>query len=77
MPQLLVQLEAAVPIFEYLHPHAVGIWIFDCSSAQEAMAPNALVSKQMNLKPGGKQPKMRHTRILVNNPPPKLGDPDT
>ena len=77
MPQLLMQMEAAVSIFEYLHPSAVGVWMFDCSSAHEAMAPNALIAKWMNLKPGGKQPKMQDTRIPLNNPLPKLGDPDT
>jgi len=29
MLQLLTQIKDAIPIFEYLHPGAVGIWVFD------------------------------------------------
>ena len=42
MAQLLVQIKDALHIFEYLHPGAIGIWVFDCSSAHEAVANDAL-----------------------------------
>ncbi|KIJ23733.1 hypothetical protein M422DRAFT_275620 [Sphaerobolus stellatus SS14] len=53
--QLMKQIENTIPIFEVLHPGAVGIWIFDCSSAHEAFFEDALNVKNMNVNPGGKQ----------------------
>src|SRR5882672_8258894 len=55
MAQLLTQIKDAIPIFEYLHPGAIGIWVFDCSSAHGALADDALNIKNMNIKAGGKQ----------------------
>lgn len=71
MKQLLQQVENAVKIFEYLHPGAVGVFAFDCSSAHEAMAENALNVNNMNVKPGGKKARLRDTIIPINNPPPQ------
>ncbi|KIJ30773.1 hypothetical protein M422DRAFT_267604 [Sphaerobolus stellatus SS14] len=68
--QLMKQIENAIPIFEVLHPGAVGIWIFDCSSAHEAFSEAAFNIKNMNVNPGGKQHLLRPTIILLNNPPP-------
>jgi hypothetical protein len=75
--QLLSQIKDAIPIFEHLHPGAVGVWIFDCSSAHEAFADDALNVNNMNIKPGGKQRKIRSTIIPLSNPPPNPGNPDT
>ncbi len=70
--QLLQQIKTAIRIFEYLHPlGTIGIFIFDCSSAHEAFADDALNVRNMNVKPGGKQRKLRNTIIPFNNPPPK------
>jgi hypothetical protein len=49
MPQLLTQIKHAIPTFEYLYPSAVGVWIFDCSSAHEALSDDALNVKNMNV----------------------------
>ena len=77
MAQLLMQIKDAIPIFEYLHPEAIGIWVFDCSSAHEALADDALNMKNMNIKPSGKQCQLHPTIIPLNNPPPKPGKRDT
>ena len=34
------------------------VWLFDQSSCHKAYAEDALNAKSMNVKPGGKQPKM-------------------
>ena len=49
------QTKDVVAIFEYIHLNAVGIWAFDCSSAHEGLATNALNVNKMNVNPGGKQ----------------------
>jgi hypothetical protein len=48
--------------------------IFDCSSAHEGLAADALNVNNMNVNPGGKQKLLHTTVIPINNPPPK---PDT
>jgi len=77
LAQLMDQTEIAVDIFEYLHPNKVGIWLFNCSSAHEGLAADALSVHNMNVNPGGKQRLMRDTVIPLTNPPPKPGQPDT
>jgi hypothetical protein len=77
LDQLREQTKDAVDIFEYMHPDKVGIWIFDCSSAHEGYAADALNVNNMNVRPGGKQKHLRDTIIPLNNPPPKPGRPDT
>ncbi|CAG8741316.1 8503_t:CDS:2, partial [Rhizophagus irregularis] len=49
----------AIPIFETLFPNCIALFAFDNSSNHAAFKPDALVANKMNLKPGGKQPKMR------------------
>ena len=71
------QTKIAVDIFEYLHPEKVGVWLFDCSSAHEGLAANALNVNNMNVNPGGKQQAMHDTVIPLTNPPPKPGQRDT
>jgi hypothetical protein len=77
LAQLKDQLKDAVDIFEFLHPDAVAVWVFDCSSSHEGLAPNALNVNKMNVNPGGAQTLMRDTIIPHNNPPPKAGEVDT
>lgn len=77
LAQLMDQTKIAVDIFEYLHPDKVGIWLFDCSSAHEGLAADALNVNNMNVNPGGKQRVMRDTVIPLTNPPPKPGQRDT
>ena len=77
LPQLMDQLQDAIDIFEVIHPDAVGIWVFDCSSAHEGLAPDALNVNRMNVNPGGKQTLMRDTTIPLSNPEPKPGRFDT
>jgi hypothetical protein len=77
LPQLMEQMKDAVDIFEVSHPDAVSIWAFDCSSAHEGPAPDALNVNRMNINPGGKQTLMRDTIIPMSNPPPKPSQQDT
>lgn len=53
--------EKAIPIFEKRFPGKVALFAFDNSSGHAAFSPNALVASRMNMKPGGKQPRMRQT----------------
>lgn len=77
LKQLMDQMQHAINIFEYLHPDKVGIWLFNCSSAHEGIAEDALNINNMNINPGGKQWHLHPTVIPINNPPPKPGHPDT
>ena len=73
LAQLKNQLKDAINIFEFIHPDAVGVWAFDCSSAHEGLADDALNVNCMNVKPGGKQTLLWDTIIPLSNPPPKPG----
>ena len=55
----MVQLKDVVEIAEYKYKASDG-WN-DQSSCHRAMAKDALDASRMNVKPGGKQPKMRDT----------------
>ncbi|KNE96722.1 hypothetical protein PSTG_09993 [Puccinia striiformis f. sp. tritici PST-78] len=58
----------AIPIFETFHPHSQAAFIFDCSSAHGAFAKSALRAQNMNLKPGGKQGRLRDSIIPSDDP---------
>ena len=77
LPQLMDQMKHAIDIFEHLHPDKVAIWLFDCSSAHEGLAKDALNVNNMGVRPGGKQSHLQDTIIPLNNPPPKPNCPDT
>lgn len=66
LPQLMKQTSSAIDIFELLHPNKVGIWVFDCSSAHEGLAPDALNINNMNINPGGKQGLLQNTAIPLS-----------
>lgn len=55
LDQLAANLADAVDIFEYTQPGKVTVFLFDCSSAHEGLALNALNVNNMNVGPGGKQ----------------------
>lgn len=57
----------AIPIFETLFPNCIRLFAFDNSSNYAAFKSNALVTSKMNLKPSGKQPKMRNIVFGLNN----------
>lgn len=58
---LLQQVEITVNIFERVHPHARGIFLFDNAPSHKELAEDALNADKMNVGPGGKQPVMRNT----------------
>jgi hypothetical protein len=75
MEQLCHQVsQKAIPIFESLHPDSQAVFVFDCSSAHGTFAKSALRVQNMNLKPGGKQSKLRDSFIPSDDPciPPHL-----
>ena len=55
LPQLMEQMKHAINIFEHLHPDKVAIWLFNCSSAHEALAKDTLNVNNMGVRSGGKQ----------------------
>lgn len=75
MDQLIDQVKKrTLPIFEALHPHSQGVFVFDCSSAHEAYGPAALRVQNMNFHSKGKQGLLRDTIIPSDDPniPPEL-----
>jgi hypothetical protein len=60
---MVVETKDTISIFNYKFPNARAVFIFDCSSAHESYASDALIAHKMNRYPGGKQPKMRDTII--------------
>lgn len=77
LEQLMKQIETAIKIFEFIHPGAIAVFVFDCSAAHEGFGPDALNVNKMNVGPGGAQPKLRNTTIPLSNPAPREGEPDT
>jgi hypothetical protein len=61
------QLIEAIAIFRELHETAIGIFCFDQSSNHAGMPDDGLSAYHMNLKPGGKQRKMRSGWFLDQN----------
>src|SRR3954449_7001538 len=57
--------DKAIPIFEKAFPGDTALFLFDNSSGHACKAPDALVANRMNMKPKGKQPKMRATVMGV------------
>ena len=55
-----------------MFPDTTGVFFFDQSSAHQAFAPDALIARNMNVNPGGKQPALHLTHIPHNNPNPDL-----
>lgn len=68
MDQLLRQMGSAIDIFEEAYPDCQAAFIFDQSSAHQAMGPNALSAFDMNKGNGGKQRKQRDTVIPDDSP---------
>ncbi len=50
-----------------MFPNCIGLFAFDNSSNHAAFKSDALVASKMNLKSGGKQPKMKDTVFSSNN----------
>ncbi|RIA79867.1 hypothetical protein C1645_839743 [Glomus cerebriforme] len=57
----------AILIFETIFSNCIALFAFDNSSNHAAFRSDALVASRMNLKPGGKQPKMRDTIFGPDN----------
>ena len=55
------QTEDVIKIFNVKYPEGVVVFIFNCLSAHEAYAEDALLAHKMNRGPGGQQPKMHYT----------------
>ncbi|PKC58159.1 hypothetical protein RhiirA1_324965, partial [Rhizophagus irregularis] len=61
--KLLVQqiIDHVIPIIEATHPRVVAIFAFDNSTSHGAFSSDTLIANRMNVKPGGKQSKMKNT----------------
>lgn len=52
-------IKKVIPIFEQLHPNCIGLFTFDQSTNHSAIPEeDAFITSKMNLRPGGKLPKM-------------------
>ena len=56
-----------IPIFEILHPHAIGLFIFDNSQNHHALPPDALRASTLNLNDGGKNAKYQRDGWFLQN----------
>ncbi|KAF9007327.1 hypothetical protein BDZ89DRAFT_1231838 [Hymenopellis radicata] len=61
--QLLVQVKAAIKIFEKAHPNCQALFVFDNSSSHAALGSDALHAFEMNMSNGGKQRFQKDTII--------------
>ena len=61
------QIKRAIQIFNQIYPNATAEFAFDQSLAHRAFAKDALNTKEMNVKPGGKQRAMHDTLIPMDN----------
>ncbi|KAG0707298.1 hypothetical protein DFH29DRAFT_995100 [Suillus ampliporus] len=77
LKQLVENVKDAIDVFEHTNPGMVAVFVFDCSSAHEGLAPDALNINNMNIGPGGKQKSLHDTIIPLSNPLPKPGRLDT
>ena len=74
--KFMAQVKQACTIAEYKYPretHSI-VWLFDQSCGHCAYAEDALNINRMNVKPGGKQAKLRDTINPLNGRPQKLVD---
>lgn len=76
MLQLIAQVQDAISIFEFLHGDNIAVFIFDCSSAHEAFASDALLAHKMNRSPGGAQREMHDTIKTATNAAQQMVYPD-
>ena len=58
---LLKQVDKAIKIFEDKYPHAQALFLFDNAPSHKKYAEDSLNAERMNVRPGGKQPKLRDT----------------
>ena len=58
---LIDQVKKALDIFELKYPGALGLFIFDNAPSHRKKPDNSLNPDQMNVKDGGRQPRMRDT----------------
>ncbi|KZP09639.1 hypothetical protein FIBSPDRAFT_900319 [Athelia psychrophila] len=65
LDQLAANLADAVDIFEYTQPGKVTVFLFDCSSAHEGLALNALNVNNMNVGPGDLRNKPKGMHIVL------------
>jgi hypothetical protein len=66
---LFEQLKRAVPIFKKAFLNCCGVWLFDNATNHGTFAEDALVASRIQMKPGGKQPKMRDGFIHAEQRP--------
>jgi len=60
--KMVEQTKKAIAIFNKASHGDIAVFAFDNSSGHACKAKDALVANRMNLRPGGKQPKMHNTK---------------
>ena len=60
--KIVEQIKKVIAIFNKTFPRDITVFAFDNSSEHACKAKDALVANRMNLRPGGKQPKMHNTK---------------
>lgn len=58
--KMVKQTLAVARLFNFIFPQCQGLFAFDNAASHSAFSPDALVASKMNLRAGGKQPKMRN-----------------
>ena len=57
--KMVKQAIAAAHLFKFIYPQCRALFAFDNAASHCAFSPDALVASKMNLRPGGKQPRMK------------------
>ena len=58
---ILQIVDRAIPIFEATHPKAIAVFAFDNSTSHGTFSSDAFIANRMNVRPGGKQLRMKNT----------------
>ena len=61
MIELVIQMEDCIDVLKTLHPEFDFVLLFDHSNGHDRLQPNGLSISKINVKYGGKQPKMRES----------------
>lgn len=57
--KMVKQTIAVIRLFKFIYPQCRALSAFDNAASHCAFSPDALVASKMNLRPGGKQPRMK------------------
>ena len=67
-------MDKAIKIFEDKYPHAQALFLFDNAPSHKKYSEDSLNADRMNVRPGGKQPRLRDTVFNGQTQSMVLGD---